>query len=80
TRIKAASIATEKCLHAVREKVITVSEGVDISVSFSAGVAAFDELEEGLSTTAAVDTLLAIADRRLYQAKESGRAQVVSLG
>jgi len=80
TKTNAASIAAEKCLAAVEKDVIKVSDNDQIHVSFSAGVANFDELEEGLSTQASVDSLLAIADKRLYQAKHNGRAQVVNQG
>ncbi|MBD2858099.1 GGDEF domain-containing protein [Spongiibacter sp. KMU-158] len=47
-------------------------DGETVTVSFSAGVAGLDESDENL------DSLLNVADRRLYKAKDQGRNQVVS--
>ncbi len=46
--------------------------GQRIPLAFSAGVASLCEVEE-----ASLDALQALADQRLYQAKEAGRARVV---
>ncbi|MDQ6988299.1 MAG: GGDEF domain-containing protein [Mariprofundaceae bacterium] len=73
---KAALSAAEKCLSAVQGAELDVADAVRLQMSFSAGVASFSELKQGLSTTGMVDALLAISDRRLYAAKSSGRGQV----
>jgi len=74
---KEAGMAAEKCLQMVVAQPIKLGSKLEISISFSAGVASFDELKQGATTAAMVDEMLAIVDRRLYQAKRLGRAQVV---
>lgn len=72
-----AAMAAEKCLQVIVSHPVKLGSKLHIQVSFSAGVAAFDELDKKASAEALVDEMLAIVDRRLYQAKNMGRAQVV---
>ncbi|MDQ7001326.1 MAG: diguanylate cyclase [Ghiorsea sp.] len=67
----------EKSLGVVTKSAINCG-GAEVAISFSAGVASFEELDASLSVKAMLDVLLGHADKRLYQAKEAGRAQVVS--
>ncbi len=67
----------EKCLAVVKEKPVQCCKQ-SVAVSFSAGVSCFDELDHTLPAATMMDMLIASADKRLYQAKANGRAQVVS--
>jgi len=73
-----ATNVAEKCLSVIKNITIVHEEKTDISASFSAGVASFDELDKKLSASEMVDALLAIVDRRLYRGKENGRSQIVN--
>jgi len=72
-----AAMAVEKCLQVIVSHPVKLGSKLHVRVSFSAGVAAFDELDEKASAEALVDEILAIVDRRLYQAKNTGRTQIV---
>ena len=72
----AANVA-EKSLDVVQKAPVNCGD-IDVDVSFSAGVASFEELDDNLSVKEMLDVLLGNADKRLYRAKEAGRAQVVS--
>ncbi|MCK7576242.1 MAG: diguanylate cyclase [Chromatiales bacterium] len=62
----------ERLANEVRERTF-VFEGRPITLTFSAGLASVSELSTALSTTA----IIALADSRLYQAKQQGRDRVV---
>ncbi len=64
--------AANRLLEALAAEEVTIDDGLSIPVSASFGVASLDEL-----TTPTTDSLLALADLRLYEAKNSGRARVV---
>jgi len=67
----------EKSLAVVKESPVNCC-GIEVAVSFSAGISSFEELEQGLQVKDMLDVLLGEADKRLYQAKEAGRAQVAA--
>lgn len=71
SNLEAASQAAERIRHAIREKNIPIN-GQNINVSISVGIA---ELEE---TGGNGDKLISLADKRLYQAKKSGRDKCVA--
>ena len=52
------------------------TEGHHITVSFSAGIAEFNEIGDVTSAQDALDKILDMADLRLYNAKEHGRSRV----
>jgi len=78
TSIKAAEAAVEKCLQVVESNKIIVDQKLSVGVSFSAGIACFDELNKEKSLDGMVDQLLMLADKRLYKAKDLGRSCIVS--
>jgi len=69
--------AVEKWLTAVKSESVPVSSGVEVSVSFSAGVATFERCDESSDIQVVIDTLLARADESLYAAKHAGRGCVI---
>ena len=71
SNLEAASQAAERIRHAIRGKNIPIN-GQNINVSISVGIA---ELEE---TGGNGDKLISLADKRLYQAKKSGRDKCVA--
>ncbi len=73
-----AKMAAEKCLQVIVSKEIKLGLSVHVSVSFSAGVACFDELRQEQSLKGLADEMLMLADKRLYRAKDLGRAQIIS--
>jgi len=73
-----ASMAAEKCLQVIVAEDIRLGLSSCVQVSFSAGIACFDELKEEGSLKALVDEILMIADRRLYAAKAKGKACIMS--
>lgn len=72
TGLRAASLVVEDALRRLRETTISPGAGARLNVTFSAGVAT---VGAGVSGGDA----LALADRLLYVAKQSGRNQVVSI-
>ncbi|MBU1138991.1 MAG: GGDEF domain-containing protein [Proteobacteria bacterium] len=54
------------------ERHVFTHNNTDINITISAGVASTEEMEQG-----SMDTLLALADKRLYQAKHQGRNKVI---
>lgn len=75
-----AAIAAEKCLQAILSNPIILGLSINVQMSFSAGLASFDELNQELSLKGLVDEMLIIADRRLYLAKDNGRSQIAASG
>lgn len=73
-----AELVAKKCLQALRKHPIQDGKGGEFQVSYSAGIASSDELDKSQSSESMLDTLLVIADRRLYAAKDHGRACVIS--
>jgi diguanylate cyclase (GGDEF)-like protein len=71
THVDAASEVAERLRHAIRTTPLRIA-GREVRVSVSIGVAG---LEEG---AADLEALVALADTRLYAAKEAGRDRVVS--
>ncbi len=69
--------AVEKCLQVIVAEEIRLGLSVRIQVSFSAGVASFDELKQSASLNGMVDEMLMLADKRMYRAKDMGRSQIV---
>jgi len=78
TNTKDAEIAVDKCLQVIASDKVVLDKDLGVSMSFSAGLACFDELKEEQSLDGMVDELLMLADRRLYQAKDLGRSCIVS--
>ncbi|MDX8382118.1 MAG: diguanylate cyclase [Ghiorsea sp.] len=78
TNTKAAKIAVEKCLQVIVSEEIALDVNLGVQMSFSAGIACFNELKDEKSIDGMVDELLMLADRRLYQAKGLGRSCIVS--
>ncbi|MDX8409148.1 MAG: GGDEF domain-containing protein [Mariprofundales bacterium] len=72
--------AGEKWLNRLRGAPVQVKIETQLSPTFSAGVAAFSQLEQPGSVDEVIDILLAKADRALYCAKEQGRNRVLSDG
>ena len=77
SRADDAKRAVEKWLAAVKSESVPVSSEVEVSVSFSAGVASFERCDESSDIQVVIDTLLARADESLYAAKHAGRGCVV---
>jgi diguanylate cyclase (GGDEF)-like protein len=71
TELRAATLVLEDALQRLRETTIAAEAGGRFSITFSAGVATVGDGVGG-------GDALALADRRLYAAKKSGRNQVVS--
>ena len=71
TSLDAASEVAERLRHAIRATPLRLA-GREVRVSVSIGVAG---LQEG---AADLETLVALADTRLYAAKDAGRDRVVS--
>ncbi|MDX8395615.1 MAG: GGDEF domain-containing protein, partial [Mariprofundaceae bacterium] len=73
-----AHTAAKKWLGHMHEEAIKLTDDVTQVITFSAGVASFDQVyQEGMDVEKAMDALLAEADKRLYQAKDNGRACIV---
>lgn len=70
---KESSLIIERILDIVRERTF-ICNGNEINFTFSAGISNFKELKDNEST---IDTLVDIADKRMYQAKETGRNRVI---
>jgi diguanylate cyclase (GGDEF)-like protein len=73
-----ASTAAEKCLQVIVSKEIRLGLSACVQVSFSAGIASFDELKQEASLSALADEILMLADKRLYAAKAKGKACIIS--
>jgi len=76
TTAVAATTAAVKWLEKLRASPLSMHDGREISLSFSAGVAAFEPDSDPASTDAAAEALVRLADRRLYAAKAAGRGRV----
>ena len=70
--------AAEKCLQVIVSEEIRLGLSVRIQVSFSAGIASFDELNQDASFNAMVDAMLMLTDKRMYRAKALGRSRIIS--
>lgn len=72
-----AELAANKWLKQVSSSPIDLSNGQSKTITFSAGVAAFNKswMENGAEK--ALNTFLECMDNRLYQAKEAGRNRVI---
>lgn len=66
-------VIIERILDIVREKTFICHDN-EINFTFSAGISNCKELKENEST---IDNLVDIADKRMYQAKETGRNKVI---
>ena len=73
TDLANASRAAQRLLAAIAGHPVTMAEGSRIAVTTSIGVASLSELSE----EATPDSLLALADQRLYDAKAAGRNRAV---
>jgi two-component system cell cycle response regulator len=73
TGIESAAQASRRLLEAIASHPVTLSGGAVIAVTGSLGAASLSELEED----AGPDSLLALADKRLYEAKAAGRNRAV---
>jgi len=73
TDLDSARRAAGRLLAALANHPVTTGDGRRLTVTTSIGVASLSELAE----EATPDTLLALADQRLYQAKATGRNRVV---
>ena len=76
---KTAVLVANKCLEVVKANPVSSDRHLNISMSFSAGVASIEELDDRDDTNEMVEGLLVIADRRLYQGKHNGRGLIVSV-
>jgi diguanylate cyclase (GGDEF)-like protein len=69
--------AAGKWLDTVRSQPVVMPSGETISLTFSAGIAAFKKEDASASIHEVIDLLLARADERLYAAKNAGRGCIV---
>jgi two-component system, cell cycle response regulator len=70
--LESARLAAERLRRGLEELVVTLPSGAAVRITGSFGVATRDEL----ASSAAVDLLVSLADRRLYEAKDAGRNRV----
>jgi two-component system cell cycle response regulator len=70
--LESAHLAAERLRRGLEELVVTLPSGAAVRITGSFGVATRDEL----ASSAAVDLLVSLADRRLYEAKDAGRNRV----
>ncbi|HEX3033076.1 MAG TPA: diguanylate cyclase [Bacillota bacterium] len=73
TEKEAAFIIMERILNAIREKVFVCGER-EVAVTFSCGVADASEIEREYAET---EHIIAVADKKLYQAKNYGRNRII---
>lgn len=64
----------ERLLNIIRNKTFIIN-GESINITFSAGISDCNEIEKDEML---IDNLIEIADRRMYQAKNTGRNKIVS--
>jgi diguanylate cyclase (GGDEF)-like protein len=67
--LTAGCAAAERLRQGIESHPVRLSEGTEVRITASFGVAARDELGELQSS----DLLVSLADRRLYEAKAGGR-------
>lgn len=71
---KSSSVTVQRILDFIREQKFQF-EGKDIQYTFSCGISDLSEFDNGQGT---IKDLISHADQRLYQAKESGRNQIIT--
>ncbi|MDX1632734.1 MAG: diguanylate cyclase [Thermoanaerobaculia bacterium] len=72
TELDEAAEAAHRLLREISDRPMRIDEGQRLTISASLGAASLSELEEPSETA-----LLALADKRLYQAKDEGRGRAV---
>jgi len=65
--------AARRLLEAIARHPVRIDDGREVTVTTSVGVASLSELAE----EATPDSLLALADQRLYEAKAAGRHRAI---
>ena len=73
TDLAAGCRAAQRLLAAIAGHPVTMADGSRLTVTTSVGVASLSELSE----EATPDSLLALADQRLYEAKAAGRNRAI---
>ena len=73
TGIESAAAASRRLLEAIERHPVALPDGQHVTVTASLGAASLSELERD----AGPDALLALADKRLYEAKAGGRNRAV---
>ncbi len=76
--LHSATLVAQRIRASIAERKVALSNGAEIGVTVSIGVACLDHSERVSTIETAAQTLLAQADSALYQAKENGRNLVLS--